>query len=202
MQNQAKLVASALRKKKVSNAHVVGHSMGAAVTTALTEQDPDLVGRITVISELADESDDQLPLLGRLVWVPVIGHALRSIATRSLVASGLESVFAPGFGDAPDQFVDDYLRLNYKALDLSISEQDDYLDESLPSRLRKTGKPLQVIFGREDQVVKPSALKKYRSGVPGSETHYINDAGHTVQYEKPKEVNRLILDFSSRRSVK
>lgn len=198
MQNQARLVASVLRKKKVSSAHVVGHSMGGTVTAALAEQNPELVGRITIIGSPADESDGNLPLLGRLIYVPVIGHAMRTITPRPLVREGLKSAFVPGYDDVPDQFVDDYLRINYKAL--VESGHRDYLEKSLPSRLRKTGKPLQVIFGRKDQIVKPSALQKYRSDVPKSEARYVENAGHTPQYEKPKRVNRLILDFSAERS--
>ena len=150
------------------------------------------------------ESDGDIPFLGRLVLIPVVGHSMRAITTESLVKKGLESAFAPGFKEKiPDQFADDYLRLTYKSLDQSKSSHDEYIvDESLPSRLRKTGKPLQVIFGHEDQMVEPSTLRKYRSGVPGSETHYIENAGHTPMYEKPKQVNQLLLDFSSGRSVK
>ena len=196
MKNQAKLVASALNEKGVSKAYVVGHSMGGIVATALAERNPKLVERITVIGTPAEDEDAELPFLGRMVFVPVIGHGLSTIATRPVVKSSLKSAFALGYDKVPDQFVEDYFDLNYSAIKDSKSEAGKYLDErGLPERLKKTGKPLQVIFGREDQIVDPEAVKKYSSGLPGSRTRYIDNTGHTPQYEKPKLVNRLILDF-------
>lgn len=198
IENQAKLVAAALNKKGVSDAYVVSHSMGGLVTTALAEQEPGLVDRITIIGSPAEQSDGKLPFLGRLIYVPILGHSLRTITPRSFVENGLKSAFAPGYGKVPDQFVDDYLRLNYKAL--VGPAHGDYLDKkSLPGRLRQTGKPVQVIFGRRDQIVDPSALNKFKSGIPGSKAAYIENAGHTPQYEKPKQVDRLVLGFEEKR---
>ncbi len=196
MKNQAELVASALNEKGVSNAYVVGHSMGGTVATALAEQNPKLVDRITIIGTPADDEDAKLPFLGRLIFVPVLGHGLHAIATKPVVKNGLKSAFAPDYDKIPDQFVEDYLDLNYSAVKDSKDEAGKYLNErGLSERLKKTGKPLLVIFGREDQIVDPAALKKFRSNVPNSKTRYIDDAGHTPQYEKPKLVNRLILNF-------
>ncbi len=196
MKNQAELVASALNEKGVSNAYVVGHSMGGVVATALAEQNPKLVDQITIIATPADDDDGKLPFLGRLVLVPVIGHGLRTIATKPVVKSSLKSAFAPGYDKVPDQFVDDYFDLNYSAIKDSKSEIGSYLGKTnLPERLKKTGKPLQVIYGREDQIVDPAALKKFKSGVPGSKTRYVDNTGHTPQYEKPILVNQLIIDF-------
>ena len=46
---QARLVAAALRKLRVRRATVVGHSMGGTVASALVEQEPRLVRRLAVI---------------------------------------------------------------------------------------------------------------------------------------------------------
>src|SRR3954463_10400801 len=44
-QNQAKVVAEALESLRMSDATVVGHSLGGAVTVALAQEHPRLVGR-------------------------------------------------------------------------------------------------------------------------------------------------------------
>ena len=201
MENQARLVALVLKKKRISGAHVIGHSMGGLVATALAERQENLVAKITLIDSHAEDSDVSVPFLGRLLFLPVIGHLLRTLDTRSLVKGRLSVAFAPGSSEEiPEQFVTDFLLPTYRSIARSPVELIEYLEaESLPDRLAKTKMPVQVIMGSKDQIVQPQVLNKFRRRIPGASVHYVNNAGHNPQYEKPKQVNRLILEFSQER---
>ncbi len=201
MENQARLVASVLKKKRISGVHVIGHSMGGLVATALAERHGDLVAKITLIDSHAEDSDVSVPFLGRLLFLPVIGHLLRTVDTRSLVKKRLSVAFAPGSSeDMPEQFVTDFLLPTYRSIARSPVELIEYLEaEPLPDRLAKTRKPVQVIMGSEDQIVQPQVLRKFGRRIPGASVHYVNNAGHNPQYEKPREFNKLILEFSKER---
>jgi pimeloyl-ACP methyl ester carboxylesterase len=196
--NQAKLVAEALTKLRVRDAEVVGHSLGGAVSVALAEQSPRLVGRVAIIDMPPDDSYGDLGFVAGLAFQPILGEALWTIKPDFSVRDGLKVAFAPGF-DVPDAFVEDVNRLTYTAYDESPTGTEDFIgDISLDQRMRATGKPLLVLMGAEEQIVDDPqrALDQYANGDPGAETHLISGAGHSPNVEKPARTARLVLGFA------
>lgn len=196
--NQAGVVAEALERLGVSNATVVGHSLGGSVGVALSEQSPEIVDRLTIIDMPPDNSYGDLGFIAGLAFKPVIGEALWQIKPDFSVRDGLEVAFAPGY-DVPDAFVEDVKRLTYTAYDSSPSGNEDYLEEeSLDQRMKATGIPLMVLMGAEEQIVDDPerALDQYASGDPGTETHLIEGAGHSPNVEKPALTAKLVQRFA------
>jgi pimeloyl-ACP methyl ester carboxylesterase len=195
---QASLVAGVLHDLAVSDATVVGHSLGGAVSVALAETYPRLVGRVAIVDMPPDETYGDLGFLASLAFQPVLGEALWTIKPDFSVRQGLEVAFAPGF-EVPDAFVDDVNRLTYTAYDESPTHTQDYIaEEALEQRMRATGIPLMVLMGAEEQVVDDPerALAQYADGVPGAETHLIAGAGHSPNVEKPALSAALVLKFA------
>jgi pimeloyl-ACP methyl ester carboxylesterase len=197
--NQAKLVAQALRRLEISKAEVVGHSLGGAVTVALAEQNPELVGRAVIIDMPPDNSYGDLGFIAGLAFQPVLGEFLWQIKPDFSVEDGLSVAFAPGF-EVPDAFVEDVKRMTYTSYDESPSGVDDFLgEESLDRRMGATGVPLMVLMGAEEQIIDDPqrALDQYAAGAPGAKTVLIKGAGHSPNVEKPAETARLVLAFGS-----
>ena len=196
--NQAALVAEALERLGVTDATVVGHSLGGSVSVALAEQDPRLVERVAIVDMPPDHSYGDLGFIAGLAFRPVIGEALWRIKPDFSVRQGLGVAFAPGY-DVPDAYVEDVKRMTYTAYDSSPSGTDDYLEEgSLDQRMKAIGKPLMVLMGAEEQIVNDPqrALDQYAQGVPGTETHLIPGAGHSPNVERPALTAKLILKFA------
>jgi pimeloyl-ACP methyl ester carboxylesterase len=196
--NQAKVVAEALERLGVRDATVVGHSLGGSVGVALTEQNPELVDRLTIIDMPPDNSYGDLGFIAGLAFQPVIGEALWQIKPDFSIRKGLGVAFAPGF-DVPDAFVEDVKRMTYTSYDSSPSGVDDFLnEESLDQRMEPTGKPLMVLMGAEEQIVDDPqrALDQYAAGDPGTQVHLIEDAGHSPNVERPALVAKLLQHFS------
>jgi len=197
-QNQALVISQALERLHVKDAEVVGHSLGGAVTVALAEDHPQLVGRAVIIDMPPDNSYGDLGFIAGLAFQPVLGEALWQIKPDFSVRDGLGVAFAPGY-DVPDAFVEDVKRLTYTAYDDSPGGNDDFLDEeSLDQRMKASGKPLMVLMGAEEQVVDDPqrALDQYKRAVPRAETHLIAGAGHSPNVEKPRETAGLVLRFA------
>lgn len=195
--NQADLIAQALAKLDVSDAEVVGHSLGGAVAVALAQQSPALVNRVFIIDTPPTHEDSDLGLVAKLGFAPVIGEAFWRIKPDFAVRKGLEIAFAPGF-KVPDEFVEDVDRMTFSAYDDSASGFDDYVkEEPLDRRMAETGKPLMVIMGAEEQLIDEPAkrLAEYRATVPGTVTKLISGAGHSPNVEKPAETAALVLGF-------
>jgi pimeloyl-ACP methyl ester carboxylesterase len=196
--NQADLIAQALAKLDVSDAEVVGHSLGGAVAVALAQQSPALVNRVFIVDTPPTHEEGDLGLVAKLGFAPVIGEAFWRIKPDFAVRKGLEVAFAPGF-KVPDIFVEDVDRMTFSAYDDSPTAFDDYTkEEPLDRRMAETGKPLMVIMGAEEQIIDEPAkrLAEYRATVPGAETKLISGAGHSPNVEKPAETAALVLSFA------
>lgn len=198
---QAASVAAVLRELDVRQATVAGHSLGGAVTVALAERHPGLVGRVAIVDMPPDHSYGDLGFIAGLAFQPLIGEALWTIKPDFAVRDGLSVAFAPGF-EVPDAFVEDVKRLTYTAYDSSPSGTDDFLSaESLDRRLAAIGKPLLVTMGAEEQIVNDPerALDQYAGSVPAARTELIDGAGHSPNVERPALTANLLLEFANER---
>jgi pimeloyl-ACP methyl ester carboxylesterase len=197
--DQANLVAEAMARLGVSHATVVGHSLGGGVAVALAEQSPALVARLVIIdSRASPDEGGGLGTLANLAFVPVIGQALWRIKPDFSIRDGLGVAFAPGF-EVPDEFVQDVRRMTYTAYEESHEALDDYTsEESLADRIAATRKPLLVIMGEEDQIIKDpkAAAAAYQAAVPTAFTDVIEGVGHSPNVEEPNLTSELVLGFA------
>jgi pimeloyl-ACP methyl ester carboxylesterase len=196
--HQADLVAQAMARLGVRKAVVVGHSLGGSVVTALAERSPQLVGKVMIIDTPPSHKGDSLGLVAKLGFAPVIGEFFWRVKPDFAVKKGLEVAFAPDF-DVPDEFVEDVNRMTYSSYHDSPEESGDYSEEeSLDQRMRKSGKPLMVIMGAEEQIVNDPAerLAEYRRTVPGVKTRLISGSGHSPNVERPALTAALLLKFA------
>ena len=195
MEEQARRVSAALDKLGVRRAVIVGHSMGGAVATALTEMRRPLVESLVILDPGPDRNDGSLPFTARLGFVPVLGQAFRRVVPDSAIRDGLGSAFAPGF-DVPDAFVDDFRAMTYSSYDGSHDGADSYREKSgLDDRLADERVPLLVIFGAEDDIADPKSAQDYRK-VPNARIVMLDGAGHSPHVEKPAATARLIRNFA------
>ncbi len=108
--------------------------------------------------------------------------------------------FAPGF-EVPDAFVEDVDRMTFSAYDDSPTASGDYgNEESLDKRMKKSGKPLLVLMGAEEQIIdNPEAsLDAYAATVPWARTELIENVGHSPNVEAPARTAALLLSFAGK----
>jgi pimeloyl-ACP methyl ester carboxylesterase len=201
MEEQADRVANALERLRVRRALVAGHSTGGEVAVALAARHPELTRALAVIDTEPDEKFVEPDLLAKASVTPVIGQALRRLATDGTIKEGLGQAFAEGY-DVPDEFVDDFNKLTYTAYKKTYDESADYVDEGqLADDMRSVRVPRLIIFGAEDRLVEPpdEAAAEFRRefGVP---VRIVPGAGHSPMVEQPGATAGLLfgLDRQSR----
>ncbi|MGE5115150.1 MAG: acetoin dehydrogenase dihydrolipoyllysine-residue acetyltransferase subunit [Betaproteobacteria bacterium] len=181
----ADFVARFMDAVDVGPAHLVGHSLGGAIAARLALDEPARVASVSLICSagLGDEINAGYT------------EGFVAAASRKELKAQLEQLFAdPAL--VSRQMVDDVLK--YKRLD-GVGEVLGALGRSLFAggrqaerpglELAATGKPVLVVWGREDRII-PAAHAA--AAPPGATVAVLEGAGHMVQMEKASEVNRLL----------
>jgi pyruvate dehydrogenase E2 component (dihydrolipoamide acetyltransferase) len=170
-------------------AHLVGHSMGAAVCLAVQRRAAERVKSLVLIAPAG-------------VGQPVNGDyilAFTEAQTRRQLKPVLEQLFAePGF--VTRQLVDDTLK--YKRLEGMTDALRAIAGNSLGDArtvLQEVADqvPVMVIWGSADQVIPAPEPGQWQQTAVNF--HLLDNKGHMVMVEASEEVNRQIAGFLDRR---
>lgn len=72
---------------------------------------------------------------------------------------------------------------------------------SLQEKLHLITSPLQVIWGKEDQVLDVSGASVLQAALPNCQVAILDECGHSVALERPRKAAKLIMDFLSVQEV-
>jgi pimeloyl-ACP methyl ester carboxylesterase len=188
------------RLQWTSPVSLVGLSTGGPITATFTLRFPERVNKLALIDPVGAK-----PLrLGRLLKIaalPWLGEAV-------IAWLGRESMirrFASRFSDT--SFVENLqerymIQLHYKGFKRAILStiRNNMLGSFLDvyQKIGKMHKPVLLFWGRNDRLVPFAHSQVLRAAMPRVEFHAIEDSGHTPHYEKPEEVNPILLKFLKR----
>ncbi|XP_036387438.1 monoacylglycerol lipase ABHD6-like [Megalops cyprinoides] len=66
---------------------------------------------------------------------------------------------------------------------------------SLHENMHMITAPVQVIWGKQDQVVDVSGASVLEEALPGCQVELLENCGHSVPVERPRKLAKLIMDF-------
>ena len=177
--------------------HLVGLSQGAPVAAAFANRNSARVASLTLIDPLIRQvkSSDILPM-----GISLIGEYFARVALvpHILPASQPKDLHRPqNFPDFEDRYRE---QLQYKGFTRAILSSIRHLPQLNPlaEYQAAAGKdiPIQVIWGRHDKTIPYSDIEMLSDTIE-VDLHIIEDAGHIPHFERPGNVNPILVNFFS-----
>ena len=213
LRGQARMVIGYIEASGRGPVHLVGNSMGGAISILIAAQRPDLIRTLTLISPAVPDVKARLhplrsdPRMAFLI-VPGIGglvvKRMRAIDLRARVKGTIAMCFAePGRYPRArfDEAVADgaaRLRLPW-AEDALLRSTRGLVRSQFVQRgqawaaLAAIGAPTLVLWGNQDKLVAADLAPVVAATIPGSRLLVLDDIGHTAMMEDPMTSARAVL---------
>jgi len=195
---QLKELLDKLNFKKIN---LVGLSMGGPITAKFIEQHPQYVSKHILIDPAGAKPIALSPLL-KIVKIPLVGELLLGLfGSGSMVKSIASDLFTP---ELVEHFQKKYsIQMRYHGFKRAIlsTMRNNMLDSFLEvyEQIGKLHKPTLLFWGRQDATVPFEHSEIILKAMPHAEFHVIENCGHIPHYEKPDEVNTILVEFLKRK---
>ena len=190
----ARLAIALMDSLRVSDAVLVGHSMGGAIAAEVAIEYPQRVRGLVLVGSAGLGTRE--PLLFRVARWPVLGSAVVALRGRGLAARLLKSTyFDPSkvIEADVDQYYAPVAQPEYGRALLGMLRQFRFA--ALEGQLDRIAAPTLVLWGEEDRWVPIGLGRALAAGITRSAFVSVPRAGHSVQEESPEDVNHLVIRF-------
>jgi len=190
----ARLVIALMDSLRLTDAVLVGHSMGGAIAAQVAIEYPARVRGLVLVGSAGLGARE--PLLFRVARWPVLGPAALALRGRGFTARLLRSTYYDP-GKVTEADVDQYYapvaQPEYGRALRGVLQQFRFT--ALEGRLDRIAAPTLVLWGEEDRWVPMGLGRALAAGITRSAFVTVPRAGHSVQEEAPDEVNHLVIRF-------
>jgi esterase len=180
---------------KLENAILIGHSMGGKTVMQFAMNYPDLFSKMIVV----DIAPKFYPVHHSMILQGLASIDLKSLKSRTEAnelmkrfeeSEGVRQFLLKNLWRNPEKNNEFDWRINIPV----IAKNIDIIGHEL-SNERTTEKPVLFIKGSESHYIKPDDERKIWELFPNYELVTIEEAGHWVQADKPKEFVEAVLRF-------
>ena len=180
--------------------NLIGLSMGGPIASAFTAHHPERINKLVLIDPAGAKPIALSPML-RAAKIPFLSEAVLSlVGSDFMVKSMADDFFDPAL---VEHFQAKYkIQMEYKGFMRAILSTirsgmlGSFMD--IYRKLGKMEKQILLFWGRNDTTVPFEHSDLLRAEMPNLEFHIIEDCGHIPHYEKPDEVNPILMNFLRR----
>jgi pimeloyl-ACP methyl ester carboxylesterase len=177
--------------------NLIGLSMGGPIAATFTIRFPERVNKLVLIDPAGAKPIHLSPML-KTAKLPFVAETVLSLSgTEGMVKSIAKDFFDPSL---VDHFISRYrVQMEFQGFRNAILStiRNGMLDSFIHvyEALGKMNKKILLLWGRDDLTIPFAQSFDLRAVLPKVEFHVIKNTGHIPHYEKPHEVNPLLLEF-------
>jgi pimeloyl-ACP methyl ester carboxylesterase len=182
-----------LNELNLSNIIWVGYSIGGMIGMRLALQHPETIGSLVLIATSARPDPPQLREQTWRLW-----EMFRAGHREDIADAALRFFFAPATYEIQPQLVEQYRNklINLKQAEgLFEAARAVYNRTDISDQIIAIEAPTLVIAGKEDTATPPEESERIASRIPNAHLAIIDDTGHMIAVENPREIVRLIREF-------
>jgi len=179
----------------IRHAHVMGFSMGGAITQELAIARPDLARSLVIVGSWAYSDRLFRTFIESSAYFAGIADDERKFLMYFLASTYSRAVFEDGRVDA---FCDAMLNNPHpQSTEAFQRTARAILDHDTRDRLGAIRAPALVIYGEEDVICPPRHSREIASLIPGARLVGVPEQAHQPFQEDPAAFNRTVLEFWS-----
>ena len=189
-----RLVVSLMDSLRISDAVLVGHSMGGTVAAQVALEHPGRVRGLVLLAAAAPGI--RMPFRFRVLRWPALGPILIALRSRGLTARMLRSTYAH-----PTRITEQDVGQYYapvaepefgRAL---LAVLREFRFDAIEGHWSGVEAPTLLLWGEQDRWVPPGVGRRLASQLLRAAFLTLPQAGHSLQEEAADEVNRLLIAF-------
>lgn len=179
---------------EIQAAHIVGHSLGAAIAFELGRSHPERVRKVVMMSGLYPGPEAVMPSAEAMALLTD-----RSGDREDLVRRGVRVATAPGFKARQPELFEVLVQAGLNRTQPPKIYGRQSAAGALYLQADHLGKgfepPLLLLYGEHDQVAPPKNGARIQARLPEATLELIQEAGHFLHLEKPEAVSERIVEF-------
>ncbi|MEI6690084.1 MAG: alpha/beta fold hydrolase [Thermoleophilia bacterium] len=177
----------------IANAHVMGFSMGGAITQELALARPDLARSLVIVGSWTYSDQLFRNFIESSIYFAGLADDEEKFLRYFLGTTYSHNVWEDGRIDA---FAAAFLEHPYPQ-DLEAFQRTAraILDHDTRDRLGAITAPTLVLYGEEDIICPPRHSHQLASLIPGAQLVGVPEQAHQPFQEGPENFNRIVLDF-------
>lgn len=177
--------------------HVIGLSMGGAISAIFTARHPERVKNLVLIAPAGTPMD--VPVIAKISIAPMLGSALMRVLGSMILEKGATTVFFKQT-QAVGSFMDKYrAQMGFRGFRRAIMDtlaNFDLTDQAASfAAVGRQERPVMLIWGVHDTVVPYENYRMVMSLIPQARFLSVPGTGHMPHWEEDGMVNKEIIDF-------
>jgi len=197
---QARMIKDLMKKLSIDKAIILGHSMGGEISAKIAIMYPDMVKKLILMGALGmSQNVKKLPFLLKTAMTLPGKSFIAGLSSKFFIRYFLRNYGFYSGNPVGEDLIDNMFLVNFCNKEGRVAFQkiadNGLFRDSVEDKISTISSPTLLIWGDSDLLSPLDCGKQYEKLIPESRLVVLEKTGHMVFHERPKEIEKLVLDF-------